>query len=1067
MSPTQPQSASDSVSLSNSATQRPSTTTLPGEPQDTSSDRHPSSQMSPGPSKSDVPSSNIPTEPTESSQASPSTFGPPGISSSNPSDTNTAPTSLPKPHIVDALIDGQSYHLPSPEEPEISILLLDGSSARLFSNKVIMHGQTLNIPSGLSSSQEITSGGQTIKAQPGEAKQPDSNDHNGGGGIGSLFKGLTGAAGKITGSLANAGKGALDFASGASATTANTLASTFSATAGDMNKLVSSLNGIQQAFPAEQLTKAGLGTALGALNLGRGSLNFLTSMGAMLKGFDKLTPEVQEQTRKSLQDYAKPGGPLQQAEKAMKDFADFPWEEMESSSTATKTTQSSQGLSATSMDATGTQTPSRTSASTSTPTSAPIEALTQYWIRTKEGTSNEAFTNFIKELDGGVGQVGDTSEYDASVATFQTYMTDLRPSHAQDLKAKYNFLAVVHAFVFDPKELDTQEEFHAIPTSRGTTLMATNTSRDSLAAYSHKLKPRAKLPPDNDAPDWKKMISSPPRDDFRPPSQDPPYLADDSGGKGTTIYVLDDGFDIHFPELAATGRTVGTFVIPNQLTVPRNYIDNIRKVHKAAIVRDEDITLGFHGTKMATIAAGKQLGVAPNADLFLIKSKGSWAKSATATESINIGYQAPGMSRVLLHVRSLIQSRLNADASAKSVINMSWGIMNSQKARDMEADFEAFFEWCQRNKIPVVMGAGNAPEENLDEKVPHKFGTPTNTIITVGGVNKDGTLHESTSPARRGRAGSMTVFAPAIDIIVPGGPAGPHSGTSQAAAIVSGLVAYFYSHPGLGLLQNPNIPLPADDMKQFIVAHAWTRVPLPLGENVPYDNLNVIYNLARGDFGHPPPPCIVDFGKRATESVSACSSPLPSSTSSFTSTSTPSSTPILSATPSGMTTVTTTTTAAPSTSSTPTSSPQSPPTPTPAAEKCRITVAEFDNPDPNLHGPENWSIAIFPMASNALTNNTMLCFHGTTADEQTGVNVACPPLGDDDMGTVNVRREANDRLRFIWGVKTWTAEDKGSGCRSEGWKDEDRGHEKRRVRDTECVFECKVDWSRPPAMVLD
>jgi hypothetical protein len=55
---------------------------------------------------------------------------------------------------------------------------------------------------------------------------------------------------------------------------------------------------------------------------------------------------------------------------------------------------------------------------------------------------------------------------------------------------------------------------------------------------------RALLPEDAGAPYWKKMIASPFRQPpLQPTANDPPYLADDSGGRGTTIYVLDDGFD--------------------------------------------------------------------------------------------------------------------------------------------------------------------------------------------------------------------------------------------------------------------------------------------------------------------------------------------------------------------------------------------------------------------------------------------------------------------------------------------------------------------------------------------
>lgn len=54
------------------------------------------------------------------------------------------------------------------------------------------------------------------------------------------------------------------------------------------------------------------------------------------------------------------------------------------------------------------------------------------------------------------------------------------------------------------------------------------------------------------APYWKKMISSPLQSPLlRPPTEDSPYHVDDSGGKGVTIYVIDDGFDIDHPVSAS------------------------------------------------------------------------------------------------------------------------------------------------------------------------------------------------------------------------------------------------------------------------------------------------------------------------------------------------------------------------------------------------------------------------------------------------------------------------------------------------------------------------------------
>jgi hypothetical protein len=279
---------------------------------------------------------------------------------------------------------------------------------------------------------------------------------------------------------------------------------------------------------------------------------------------------------------------------------------------------------------------------------------------------------------------------------------------------------------------------------------------------------------------------------------------------------------------------------------------------------------------------------------------------------------------------------------------------------------------------------------------------------------------------------------------------------------------------------------PDDNMKQFIVSHAWTRVRLPLPDNQPFVELDVVYNLGHGDTAHIGNPCVIDFGKRAAENVSACSAMSTASSVTLapslmygecdvgrqdlciqlltvfrTSTLEP---PITSAS----TTTSAPPPATPTSTITPSpinSRPTSVPSPIPSSDQCRIKVVEFDDPNPSNHSAEVWSVSIFPVTANALTNNTQICFHGTDANEQTGVNVKCPPIGEDDEGFVNVRREGGDRLRFIWGSKTWTAED--NQCKLlQGWHQSDID-KKERKRETECVFDCTIDWTQPPSLVLD
>jgi len=84
----------------------------------------------------------------------------------------------------------------------------------------------------------------------------------------------------------------------------------------------------------------------------------------------------------------------------------------------------------------------------------------------------------------------------------------------------------------------------------------------------------------------------------------------------------------------------------------------------------------------------------------------------------------------------------------------------------------------------------------------------------------------------------------------------------------SGLAAYLYAAPNVELIDHSGIIRPNENMKKFIISHAWTRVPPERLLGRP--NLDVVYNLARGDRAHSDNPCAIsELGKRA-ESVSAC-----------------------------------------------------------------------------------------------------------------------------------------------------------------------------------------------------
>jgi hypothetical protein len=474
-------------------------------------------------------------------------------------------TQFPSLFVVDAVIDGVAYHLPQPNEPAIEIMLLDGSLAQLLASQVVVHGQALEIPVDIFHAQPIVAGGLSITAQPGEAKKPDSDGHDGGGGPFAFLGKIVGAAESAAKTIGNIATDAAGFAAGTSGTSATALAGTFSTALKDTTGVVSSLNGIQMAFPSDSLTRTGMSTFLNAQNLGRSSVDWMRSTAGLLATFDTLKPDVQQRVRDNIREFTKPSGALLNAGAAMKNVAEFPWEtqapktKLPSPTATPQSTGNTQTTKATSVQSSDAITTSASSSSSSA-TPSPTAQVLPYYIASKWGTSSDTFKRFTMELDGGVGKIGpDRDDLD-----YQTYDTNLNSTQAEGLLVKYPFLIHAYANIFRPGDLERakqEEEFHAIPktymqdyTASETKGLPQDLEHDTWAAEPHSISPRALLPGDNNAPYWKKMISSPFQDPLlRGPSQDPAYVADDSGGRGTTVYVLDDGFDGTSPVSASHG----------------------------------------------------------------------------------------------------------------------------------------------------------------------------------------------------------------------------------------------------------------------------------------------------------------------------------------------------------------------------------------------------------------------------------------------------------------------------------------------------------------------------------
>lgn len=522
---------------------------------------------------------------------------------------------MPAPFIFDADIDGQKYHLPSPDKEPTVIILHDGTQAKLSHDNIVLGGKTISL-SQLSDNQVTSIGSHKLQKQPGETKEPeheDDDDHHGGGGgggIGGFLGGLVGKAKKAGKGITGAGKSALNMAQGsldlakgtAGGVSFGTISGTLSGAGKDVSSLVASINGIQKSMPTSMITQAGLNTVEQAQNLGREASNWLTSTAGLVEGFKDLSEDVRSQVINNIKDFAGKAGTLAKAEAALKAFEEFPWEKevpksqapsatKDPSASATDkpteskeatTSRGSQTKSETSQEQTtteptssATKTSSEASSSTSSQSQSATSMPTPHIIHSKHGTDLRKFKDFIQKLDKGAGEL-----YSWESTKTQMYLTKLNASLARDLPSKYDFILLAQAEVDIDEEYDGNiEEFRAVTTQ----------IRDEFAAIANplrigkwigkgheainrgmvRIKPRG-FETDENAGWWKKMISAKPPSEDHPltdPSEYPPYKADDSGGRGTTIYVLDNGFDLDLPDLAADGRKVDSIFAPNKLTL--------------------------------------------------------------------------------------------------------------------------------------------------------------------------------------------------------------------------------------------------------------------------------------------------------------------------------------------------------------------------------------------------------------------------------------------------------------------------------------------------------------------
>lgn len=206
-------------------------------------------------------------------------------------------------------------------------------------------------------------------------------------------------------------------------------------------------------------------------------------------------------------------------------------------------------------------------------------------------------------------------------------------------------------------------------------------------------------------------------------------------GEGVKIITIDSGADVNHIE------------IKDRVKSQFNMID-----------RNHDVTdeLG-HGTHVAGLLVGKNTGIAPEADLHVIKVLDKNGDGAMA------------------HVLDGITHAINIKAD---VLCISLGIQN-----DMPLIIKQRIVQAYEKGIAIVCSVGN------DNSPKSRYPASMDEVIAVGGLDKDMNLAQFSN---RG----YNVLAPSVDILSTyrDNKYALMTGTSMASPIVAGVIALLISH---------------------------------------------------------------------------------------------------------------------------------------------------------------------------------------------------------------------------------------------------------------------------------
>jgi len=275
-------------------------------------------------------------------------------------------------------------------------------------------------------------------------------------------------------------------------------------------------------------------------------------------------------------------------------------------------------------------------------------------------------------------------------------------------------------------------------------------------------------------------------------------------GAGSVVYIMDTGIDAAHTEFEVAGgqtRVIAGFDAAGSVRIGNSNCRSSNKALAPCYNDYSELVAASHGTSVASIVAGRNIGVAPDADVVSIRvmNERGLATTRTYLDGLNAIIKhawtpgAPRFHTAVVNISGWVLERLSSNSSDAVVPYAAI----EQKMKEMIDGVDANGAPDPSGKHFLFVVAGNNVDggcgrSGVVDRFPAILGREIDGIITVGGMTSQ---NEPWAGACRG---GIEVMAPAQQIFSATITAPDHyrgrkpnlrSGTSFAAPIISGIAA--------------------------------------------------------------------------------------------------------------------------------------------------------------------------------------------------------------------------------------------------------------------------------------